>query len=185
MNINITFTPIIPAIIGYLLIISGILYRKETSNFATWFLWTILDIIVLVGLHRSGSDTTLVWAFTIGTGITTLCLLAKKQIAWTKTETYTVILTSLCIVISFVATPFIGVIAGSIAVFVAGLPYFDFLVRNKIKVYALTANLCFFVCSAISLLLVKNGPTTGIIFPATCTLYWLIGTYLSMKSYQR
>lgn len=183
MNILI---PVTLATVGYLLIITGILFRNEKSNFATWTLWTVLDIIVLIGLEQSGADATLAWTFTIGTGITALCLLIKKQVTWSKIETRTAALAILCTFISYMSTPFVGIAAGSIAVFIAGIPYLQFLKKNSINGYMLTANMFFLLCSGSSLAIsTKIGSTFSqeSIFPLVCTIYWWIGVYLSRTAY--
>lgn len=178
------FIPIVLASAGYLLIISGLLFRNEKNNFATWTLWTVLDIIVLIGLEKSGADATLAWTFTIGTGITALCLLIKKQVSWGVTETRTALLAIFCTFISYLSTPLVGIIAGSIAVFIAGIPYLRFLRNNTINGYMLAANLLFLLCSASSLFIsMQKGVSAEGIFPLVCTTYWLIGGYLSRDAY--
>lgn len=186
MNIfDFSFAPIATAIIAYAILVSGILFLNEKNNFTTFFLWTILDTIIVVGLYKSGANANLALTFTIGTSITALCLLIKKQVAWTDTDTKTAVLAGVCLAIYFFATPLIAVVAASFAIFIAGTPYYRFLKENKISRRICWANVLFFLSSLISLILVINGSEIEIIFPLMCTIYWLIGGFLSFKSVGR
>jgi hypothetical protein len=86
------------------------------------------------------------------------------------------------------STPLVGIVIGSTAVFIAGIPYLQFLRKNAINGYTLTANIFFLLCSASSLhISTKVGTTFSeeSIFPLVCTLYWLVGGFLSRSTQPR
>jgi len=98
-------------------------------NIATWVLWTLLDIILVMtgreALLRQGKNE---WpwlpiGWTTGAAIVTIILLTRGQWQWTWTETLTVIVTAIAAGHwRATSNARAGIVAATLAMTVAGIP---------------------------------------------------------------
>ncbi len=176
-----TIASAVIAAIGYLVIIFGVLCRNDKLNFATWMLWTVLDVIVLVNTIKAGADATLVWVFSLGSGCTAIILLCKKQIAWGKVETFIAALVGICIVLNLCYDATAGIIFGTVATVAAGIPNALTLYRVMPNIRITVSVLCMFAASALIFCSTLDSENAAdMIFPGGCTLYWLIAVPLAV-----
>lgn len=124
-----------------------ILVKKvEAPSIASWVLWTVLDVMLLITTVISGKPMWLPLSYTIGaTAVTALCLVRGKW-SWSYKET-------VCAVATVIAAYFwqtqgasVGVLAGVVAMTVAGTPLYIDMIREPIRgtfyVWAVTALAC-------------------------------------------
>lgn len=99
-----------------------IIKGKVQQNFATWFLWATLDGVAAGTLVVQHGNYLLPVAYTLGSGITALCIIRSKNFVWTWFESLVTILVIICITIWAVSGPRIATIASSLAMIIAGAP---------------------------------------------------------------
>ena len=123
-------------------------FKKNQSNddkisFSSFLLWGILDIIMLVNTIRAQHDITLILIYTILTIVLVIILYFKKEFFWNKNDTFVAVLAFVCLVISYVSNPFIGVISGALALFSAGIPNLLKILKQKPNILLYCTILCF------------------------------------------
>jgi hypothetical protein len=98
------------------------IYNGKKQNFATWLLWSILDIILVSSLILQGGNYLLSLGYTIGAIAITILLISKKFVTWTWFETMITALAIVCMTIWWMSGPQAGTIASSLALAVASIP---------------------------------------------------------------
>lgn len=170
------------AIPAYLIIIYGLLFKNQTGNFITWFLWTVLDVIALYGIYQKGETSTLLFVFIGGSSLVTLLLLIKKQFTWTNVEKITCIIVVICLIVSKIGNPSVVIWSGSIAVFVSGIPYLGYLKNTtEINIRTKAVGVLFFLTTIFSTFhaFMFNQDK---IFSIFCLVFWFIASFLGFKS---
>jgi hypothetical protein len=100
-----------------------LLLRKQVKqNFASWFLWVIIDLIVTGSLIMQGGSWHLSAIYVTGSSITCLCILRSKIFHWGRFETFIATLVVICLVIWKCLTPEWATVASTIATVIAGIP---------------------------------------------------------------
>ncbi len=186
MDTLFTVVSAIAAAIGYLIIIWGIVLRNDSQSFATWALWTVIDIIVLINTENAGADATLAWVFTIGTGATAIILLCKQHISWGGTDTFIALVTGVCIILNVCIALHLcfdartGIIIGTLAMMMAGIPNAITLYKKKPDVLIFAAVACMLIASAFTFCMaIATEKIESMIFTGGCSLYWLVATILT------
>lgn len=174
---------ILCATIAYIVIFYGINWKSDTHNCITWTLWTILDVIALISTIKKGDDTTLLWTFTIGSGIIAVNLWIKRQFSLKKTEKATMGAVALCILIICFGNDDQSIWASSIATFASGVPYFGLLIKAKTIDNRKKWSAVFFLIAIGFALFAKLDDGVIPVFEFFCLVYWIIATALCFKEY--
>jgi hypothetical protein len=108
-----------------------ILRGDVRQNFATWALWTLLDVVVAGTLMVQHGSYSLAVAYTLGGAITVSCILvARGGALWTKFESFVASLVIICVILWSLSGPMIGTIASTLAMVIAGIPQLIETYRN-------------------------------------------------------
>lgn len=116
---------IVGALIGmtpYIPICIGIYKGRVKQNFASWMLWTMLDAIAMTAAFLQHGNYKLQAGFTLGSIAVTIFLVVKKQVKWTKFETFVSFLVLICLCVWYFVGNDAGIIASVIALIFAGIP---------------------------------------------------------------
>jgi hypothetical protein len=161
-------------------LISGILKGRIKQSFATWFLWFVLDGITLASIYFQQGNIWLPLAYTIGSSLTTIALLYKKQFTWGKFETFICCLVVLCLLSWFWGGIKIASIASTAAVIIAGLP----LLLDIIKKPQLGSPVIWIVFSLASILSFLGGKAWTLqerLYPAAVSVFCLLIVAASLR----
>lgn len=182
---TIKYLMILAVSVSYLLLIFQALRKNqsedEKASFSSFFLWSILDLIMWANTIRAKNDPTLIGTYTVWTVIFTLLLLFKKQYKWTKTDSIVAVITATCFVISQVVSPVWAVFAGALSITLAGIP--NLIMINKSPVNKmLIATIFFFIlapCLNIIDIYFKQGILKDYIYPVIGLSYWILAFILN------
>ncbi|MDB4984589.1 MAG: hypothetical protein JWM20_768 [Patescibacteria group bacterium] len=169
------FWTIFFAVFAYLVVIHGILFKNKTNSFATWFLWFLIDSVAYYAAHRSHESKVLVTIFVLGTISVSVALLVKKKFSWGKTEWFTSVVFAACLAFSFLSRNTDQIVwVSSIAIFVAGIPFFKLLWdKERIDLYTKIYSQLFFasiICTTVSAWFAHQS----LVLPVWCLAYWAI-----------
>ncbi len=174
------YAMIVFALLAYLIIIYGIIWKGKEMNAVTWVLWLILDGVALYGTIQKGEDATLLWIFIAGTGAVALLLLLKRHWAFGWIEIGTCFLVVICLVAMYFGDADQIIWAGSIAIAVAGIPFIKDLFKPDID--ADTKQMCvlFFLTTGLSVARTAYLDQ-NMVFPVFCFIYWIFAMKMAYK----
>jgi hypothetical protein len=136
------------------------------QNFATWALWTLLDVIATITIIIDKGNFGLVAAYVCGGIATSVCILlspAKVRLTWVELMTIALVLACIDIWIYFGSS--MTVIASSVAVVIAGIPQgFDAWKNPDRKSAMIYAG--YFIANTLSLIGGKNWSIEERYYPA-------------------
>lgn len=151
--------------------------KKATSkpSSSSLLLWSIIDIIMLVNTIRAKNDLTLILSYTIATVALTAIVLVKGQFKWDKKQdTFVAIVAAICLIISYLTSPIVGVICGALSISVAGIPNMMILYKAKINTLS-SLNIFFFMSGPmVTISFLNSFELKEIIYPGIAMLYWCI-----------
>ena len=100
------------------------IFRKkiDATNTATWLMWVIIDAVVLGSTLATGKPYLLILSYTVGATLVLIAHLIHGRWKWTRDETRSAIGASIATIIWQTINPDYGVIAGVIAMTIAGMP---------------------------------------------------------------
>ena len=96
--------------------------KVEATNTATWLMWVIIDLVLVGSTYATGKSCLLALSYTVGALIVLITHLMYGKWKWTKNETRSAIGATIASVIWQTISPDYGVIAGTLALTIAGLP---------------------------------------------------------------
>ncbi len=108
--------------VTYGFLIRGILGEKVKQSFATWMLWTLLDVIAAASIVLQKGNAALVIVHCMAGALITVMLAIKKQFYWSWFESMIVVLVIVCLVVWATAGDKVATIASTIAVGIASGP---------------------------------------------------------------
>jgi hypothetical protein len=110
------------AVIFDIPLIWGILNDKVKQNFATFFLWCILDGIAFITIMLQGKNFWLPLGYSIGSFAVAATLIYKKQVVWTWIERTVVGLIVVCLFIWWRAGDQAATIASVVTLGISSIP---------------------------------------------------------------
>lgn len=151
--------------------------RKESEklSFSSFLLWSIIDIIMLVNTVRADNDYVLILTYTVLTIALTIILAIKEGFEWNKkSDTLVACIAFACLVISYLTSPFIGVIAGASSIVAAGIPNLINFSKQEPSKKLYTIIGFFFLAPLLSCIQVfsRNGTAKDYIYPLAAIGYW-------------
>lgn len=171
---------LIMGFIPYVILIVGIFKKEVKQSFATWALWLALDIIVLFGILIQHGNAILFVIFTFGTSLVALSLLLQHQFSWGKLENFVMFLVVICVIIFLFGTPYISVIATTVALNIAGIPQLVGTFKNP----KATSTKAYIFLSVASLLSVVGAETWSVkdVLPQISSMFFCMTvTILSLR----
>jgi hypothetical protein len=112
------------ALVSYGILIDGLLNSGVKQSFATWMLWTALDVIAMAStFFKDGNAALLIIYCSAGAFISTL-LLVKKQFYWSAFEWIVTGLVLLCLVVWGMSGHTMATIVSTLALGIASVPQF-------------------------------------------------------------
>lgn len=181
---------IIFAIIPYTLLMYGSI-KEAKFEASSFILWLIIDGVMLTNTIRAHHNYDLIGTFTIMTFLFVALLLVKQKIKWSTTDTKVAILAFILVLVSMQTKAFIGVIAGGVAIFMAGIPNMKKeLGRTSVPpIWLICGAVSFFMAplfNAINLAL-NNKPIEEFTYSILAQIYWvtIIIKYVKIKFLQK
>ena len=150
----------ISIVIGYILLIKGIHSDKEGAgqSFASYMLWLVLDIIMLLGVLKGHANPVLYFTYSVGTAFVVVWLAIQKKYSWSSIETMTLILVAICVYVYFSSDARHSIVASCVSIDIAGVPLMIKIYREPNKVPIKSFILFVFG----SLVLVSSAPSCDI-----------------------
>jgi hypothetical protein len=157
-----------------------ILSGKAKQNLTTWLLWATLDAIVACTLIAQHGNYFLPVAYTVGSGITVLCIAKSKNAKWTWFESFVTFLVVVCLIVWAVSGARTATIASTCAMLIAGIPQLVDCYRKPwdtpIPIY-----LGYVVANGLSVMGGKNWAIEERFYPASAAIYCLVVATLALR----
>lgn len=104
--------------------VRGIWNGSMHLNIATWLLWSVIDMSVLLSSLAAGAPAPFLSAgFVAGAILVTITLLVKGDWQWTVVETVSAVIALVCLGLWYVAGPVVAVVSLTLGKYcVAGVP---------------------------------------------------------------
>jgi hypothetical protein len=141
----------------------------QSQNFFTWFLWGILDSILLITTYKEkGSDLPIIAGCVIGSFFMAFSLLFVKKIRWRKSESRILLLVILTVIIwLWSGSNLVGILFAVVSEMIAGIPLMRASWKNPGSIITLASYVCFFGSYILSMYSAPNWH----IFPISFLLY--------------
>jgi drug/metabolite transporter (DMT)-like permease len=185
MNI-LTLSIVISASLAYVILIKQALRKnqkeEEKISFSSFLLWSIIDLIMLVNTIRAKNDYILITTYTVLTILLTLVLFFKKQFKWSKSDTLVAGIACICLVVSYVSSPIVGVTCGALSIASAGIPNLINISKQQANKMLYWTIFFFFLAPLLSCVdvFIKNGTLKDYIYPCIAMGYWGIAFGISL-----
>lgn len=165
------------ASVSYIFLLYGVI-RKE-GDFATssFLLWIILDTIMWRNTVCAENSPMLIGTYTICTTLFFLVLLYNQKFKWELLDTQIAVGAFILLIISLTNKATIGVIAGALAIFCAGVPNMKKMIRIKIPPkWLIIGAICFLAAPVANIIIFifENKRMKEFYYPITGSIYWII-----------
>lgn len=107
--------------------------KAQPTGFATFLMWTILDVLLLFNTIRNGQPVWLPLGWTVGAGAATIALGIRGIWQWTWRESLSLICATVATIISVLLNGSWGLVASIAAMIAAGTPILIDNIRNPIR----------------------------------------------------
>ncbi len=149
--------------------------KAGASSVASWLMWTILDIILLITTWQAGKPVWLPLGWTIGASLITISLLRDGKWVWRKTETLSALCALVATVIWLTQGAIAGIVAGTFALNIAGIPILLDMINKPIPetfhVWFITCIACVITLFGADLTFVEIFlPMMSLLYNATMAL---------------
>jgi hypothetical protein len=143
--------------------------KAPAASIASWMMWTILGMILLVTTWQAGKPVWLPLGWTIGASLITISLLRRGQWIWQRTETLSAICAVLATLAWLTQGAVVSIVAGTMAMTFAGIPLLLDMVKTPIRA---TFPVWFFTCVAcVCTLLASDWTLAGTFLPWSSLAY--------------
>ncbi len=143
--------------------------KVAAASIASWLMWSILDIILLVTTWQAGKPVWLPLGWTVGSSLITISLLKRGQWIWQKTETLSALCALTATILWLTQGAVAGIIAGTLAMNFAGFPLLMEMVKRPIRA---TFHVWFVTCIAcVCTLLASDWSLAGTFLPWASLAY--------------
>ena len=139
MKLNLSVSPLslaamLPALIALLWYAIKVWKRKSPpTSFASFLMWTIMDMLLVVNALRTGQPIWMQLGFTIGASAVTYTLWKRGTFVWTIDETLTAICSAAALSLLFIANGTWGLFGTTLAMTIAGWPAFRDNRKNPVR----------------------------------------------------
>lgn len=167
---------------AYLIGIYYIINENQNQSFASYLLWAILDGLLLYHSSQNpeGANLPIMVGFTIGSTITAIVLIIRRQFSWGGLETFVAFLIVCCWYIRLNYDHDTATTATVIALMLAGVPQLRHTILKPWEVPTLVWAV-FTIGSAISFFGKESWALDEWLFSGTSAIYCAIITVLSTR----
>lgn len=110
------------AVTAYLVLCYGILFKDAVQPMSATLLWFVLDGLAAWTEYKSGGSGLLPLGYVVGCVAAAGASIWKKKVTFAKSDSWVVLLVLVCVIVWRYGGSEAGLIASSLAVFVAGIP---------------------------------------------------------------
>jgi hypothetical protein len=174
---------LIGGILGLLIhipLLHGIWSEKVKQSFATYGLWSILDLIAAYSIYSQNGNFWLPLLYGIGAGLASISLLFKKSFSWGWIEWLVLTLVFLCILIQYQSGSFYSMIASVASLSIASIPQIIDTYKNPKNTPTIIYSI-FCLANLLSLLGANSFKLEQILYASSALILCSIITILSMR----
>lgn len=167
-------------IIAYIILVVDVIKNNgKSQNFFTWFLWGILDSILLITTFREkGSDLAIITGCVIGSFFVAISLLFVKKIKWRKDESQILLLVIITMIIwIWSGSNLVGIVFAVASEMIAGIPLMKASWQNPGSRLTLVSYLFFIVSYVLSIISAPNWEIENVLFPVAFLIYSIGDTF--------
>ena len=167
-------------IIAYIILVVDVIKNNgKSQNFFTWFLWGILDSILLISTFKEkGSDLAIIVGCVIGSFFVAISLLFVKKIKWRKDESQILLLVIITMIIwIWSGSNLVGIIFAVASEMIAGIPLMKASWKNPGSRLTLASYLFFIVSYFLSIISAPNWEIENVLFPVAFLIYSIGDTF--------
>ncbi len=161
-----------------------ILRGNVKQNFATWILWATLDGIVAASIAFQHGSFWLPVIYTVGSGVTALCIWRCCERTWKWFETTVTLLAVICMIIWVHSGPYVATIASTTAIGIATIPLLVDCYQKPHEV-PMSSYVGFFLANAFTVLGGKEWAVRDRFYPSGAALLCLLILGLGAQKYFR
>ncbi len=110
------------AVLAYLILCYGILFRGAVQPLSATLLWLLLDSLAAWTAYSSDGNWLLAAGYTVGCALAAMASIYRGKTNFAKSDLPIVALVIICIVVWLGIGDIAGLVASSLAVFIAGVP---------------------------------------------------------------
>jgi hypothetical protein len=172
------------ALLGYAILVFGILFRGAIQPISATLLWLLLDALAAWTAYSEGGNYLLAAGYTVGCLVAALATLYVGKISFQKSDFWIAGLVVACVMMWYGAGNLAGLVASSLAVFIAGLPALILYWRRPqdglMSVWAI-----YTIANAVGLYggWLKGTTLENLVFPLFAVSGSLIGMILIARKY--
>lgn len=157
------------SIVLYVVLIRQIIKSTTKQSFATWSLWTMLDVIALVTTLMQEGNFLILVIYVIGGTVISLIILRWQGFSWEPFDLVVLALVIICMCVWTVSGPYGTTITSTVAVFIAGFPLMKmaFQKPHEQNLFIWTG---FTIANALATAGGKEWSVPERFYPAVCTL---------------
>ena len=173
-------------IFAYFILEADIIKNNGRSqNFFTWFLWGILDSLLLITTYKeNGSDIPIIAGCVIGSFFMAFSLLFVKKIKWRKSENRILLLVVMTVIIwLWSGSNLVGIIFAVVSEMIAGIPLMRASWKNPGSRLTLASYVCFFGSYILSIAIAPNWSIENVLFPISFLIYSIGDTIPLVKKW--
>lgn len=110
------------AVAAYLILCYGILFKDAVQPMSATMLWFVLDGLAAWTEYKSGGSGLLPLGYVVGCVAAGVATIWKGKVTFAKSDLWVTLLVLFCVAVWLIVGSVAGLIASSLAVFVAGIP---------------------------------------------------------------
>ena len=172
--------------IAYLILVMDIIKNNGRSqNFFTWFLWGLLDSILLITTYKEkGEDLPLILGCAFGSFLIAFTLLFIKKIEWRKNESQILSLVIITVIIwLWSGSNLVGIIFAVASEMIAGIPLMRASWKSPGSRLTLASYLFFIISYLFSIQDADNWEIKNVLFPIAFLIYGIGDTSPLIKKW--
>ncbi len=101
------------------------IWRKQTKPCrATWLIWSMLDIVIWLGMFAKNAQTIQMSVVAVGTLIIAILALRHGKPGWSRIDIFCMACSCVGIILLFLANPIVGLLVGLVVMVIGSIPTF-------------------------------------------------------------
>lgn len=170
------------ALIGYGMLVYGILFKNAIQPLSATLLWLVLDGLAAWTAYHSGGNWLLAAGYTVGVIAAALATIYRGHTTFVRSDAWVSVLVLICVFIWQIVGNVAGLVASSTAMFIAGVPVI-ILYAKRPQDGQLSVWVIWSVANLLSLLGRNGNSLEDWIFPAFACAGSGVGTLLITRKF--
>ena len=170
------------AALVYVPLFIGVWQKKVQQNFATFFLWGLLDAIAAGSILMKGGNFLLPAIYTLLSVTVLIAIMRSKTFKWGLVEWITLSLVFVCMVIWAVAGPTEATIASTIALAIATIPQLKDMWEEPQKAL-IRSYVGFTLANGVSILGGKDWSIAERFYPTVSTIMTVLCVLVLLRAF--